>query len=434
MRIGVMRFSWVAALAASWGLTWVANDTLAQERGGKGILSGLTARRDAAKTEVNFGRIVEVQVELALMGDPITFPYFLEARVDGSRMELRGFVPDKSVQDHALKLARLNCPLAVVDGTRVHPSLAVRPTRLPPEKLAPSVERAISKTLPSGSKALKIHCDMDGKVLVTGNVKTLEEKLLVSQSLRRLHGCGCVVNATQVEGMAPMPTPHIAASPPPPARKTTGTTRPTEVETKPSGIVTAQAKEPARRPAAFPAEKQAEKRSEGPFGGFFSRLFGKKKADETPDSAEAPLPRFPTGGPREPVKITNIGTPAPKGTGWGTPPRPATVPATPTGKRGAATEPYEASGVIVTPGVESAPKKLRTYSPAQVKARLESTFPSARPIIVAPEGGKKLNVELTLRSSAEIDTVAGRLLALPELEAYDVNLSFRIDGPPAKNR
>src|SRR5207244_2878949 len=77
-------------------------------------------------------RLGEILVELAWLADPVTFPFYLDARVQGASLELHGNVPSRAVRAHAVKLARLNSPLAIVDALKENPQLKVRPLRMAP--------------------------------------------------------------------------------------------------------------------------------------------------------------------------------------------------------------------------------------------------------------------------------------------------------------
>ena len=47
-------------------------------------------------------RISEIRVELAWLGDPLTFPCQMAAHVSDAGLEVRGFVPSLTVREHAL--------------------------------------------------------------------------------------------------------------------------------------------------------------------------------------------------------------------------------------------------------------------------------------------------------------------------------------------
>src|SRR5207302_262388 len=55
------------------------------------------------KTSEDLRRKAEIDVELAWLADPVTFPYYLEAQADATTLTVRGYVPDPAVRDHALK-------------------------------------------------------------------------------------------------------------------------------------------------------------------------------------------------------------------------------------------------------------------------------------------------------------------------------------------
>src|SRR5713226_4480968 len=75
-------------------------------------------------------RISEIRVELAWLGDPITFPCQLGASVQKGVVELRGYVPSTAVRERAVKLARQVCPLPVIDHLQIHPGAAGRPVQV----------------------------------------------------------------------------------------------------------------------------------------------------------------------------------------------------------------------------------------------------------------------------------------------------------------
>ena len=147
-------------------------------------------------TQPDLKRVTEVNVEIAWLADPVTFPYYLEAHANGTQIEVRGFVPNKAVREHALRIAQVFSSMPVVDAMKEHPSLTVRPSQMSPQQLQTSVMASLKVALPKQYQQLKAECGKDGKVYVVGTVSNLEEKLVVSHSLRRLHGCSSVENLT----------------------------------------------------------------------------------------------------------------------------------------------------------------------------------------------------------------------------------------------
>lgn len=162
-------------------------------------------------------RLAEMKIEIAWLSDPITFPYYLEARAVGSALEVRGYVPNRQVRDYALNLARVRSPLPVKDALKEHPSLLVTTARMSPQQLHSSAATALREALPRQHQKLQVRCGADGRVAVAGPVASWDEKLAVSNALRRLHGCTSVQNLTQVPGetaTTPKQPPIVTQRPP----------------------------------------------------------------------------------------------------------------------------------------------------------------------------------------------------------------------------
>jgi hypothetical protein len=156
----------------------------------------IPAEKSISGSEAN--RFLEILVELAWLADPVTFSYFLEARVEGSTMHVRGFVSSNSVRDHALKIARLQCPMTVRDDLQIRPGIAVRAVKIPAGQLEKAALSSLLVAFPWPDCHFQIQADSAGRIKVLGQVRSLEEKLAISQELRRQHGCTGVVNVVHV--------------------------------------------------------------------------------------------------------------------------------------------------------------------------------------------------------------------------------------------
>jgi BON domain len=182
-------------------------------------------------------RLAEIGVELAWLADPVTFPYFLEAKVEGATLTVRGFVPDKAVRDYALRLARLYCSCSVTDAMKEHPSLRVRPGQAAPTQLQTAVVSALREALSrQQAQKLQVQCAADGKVTLGGPVQSAEAKLAASRALRRMYGCTSVQNLTQAPGAPDLGLVQAAPQPKGPAAKdssTLGDTGPRPFSDKP---------------------------------------------------------------------------------------------------------------------------------------------------------------------------------------------------------
>jgi BON domain len=161
-------------------------------------------------------RVSEVNIEVAWLADPITFPYYLEAHATASQLEVRGYVPDKEVRDQAIRIAQVHSSVPVVDAMKEHPSLLVKTSQMSPKQLQSSVQSSLRVALPKQHQQLKAECSADGKVYVAGEVNSYDEKLAVSHALRRLHGCTSVQNLTTlpIELAQTTKTPIITTSNP----------------------------------------------------------------------------------------------------------------------------------------------------------------------------------------------------------------------------
>src|SRR5438067_3499644 len=143
--------AWYLAGAASLGAVAVGlaqtGDRPLQKLFGGGASKGNPAKAAPAPAE-DPRRLTEIAIELAWLGDPVTFAYFLEARVEGATLSVRGYVPDKAVREHALKLARLHCSYTVADNLKEHPSLLVRPAKESAAQLQSAVVATLKEALP----------------------------------------------------------------------------------------------------------------------------------------------------------------------------------------------------------------------------------------------------------------------------------------------
>ncbi len=182
-----------------------------------GLPAGAQGQRllDVAKTPSQAGpaptgespqRVTEILIELAWLADPATFPYFLEARAEGTRVEIHGTVPNRQVRERAVFLARLHGSTNVVDALRENPALAARAEAGSAEQLHRAAVTALRQSFPLRGPHLQIQCGADGKVQVFGYVQSFEEKLAVSQALRRLHGCTAAANRLDVATPNPVKT------------------------------------------------------------------------------------------------------------------------------------------------------------------------------------------------------------------------------------
>ena len=301
-------------------------------------------------------RLIEILVELAWFEDPVTFPFFLEARVEGPSLKVRGNVPSQAVRERALQLAKKNSPLLLADNLKINSNLTFRPVRATTEQLQNFARACLRESLPRQAKNLQTRSSADGRVAVIGKVDSFEEKLVISQALRRLHSCTAVVNLVKVasdpdgqvaRGIAQnLPVTGTFALPGPSASEFNPLV---DTKTIPPGQLT------AREGSPLP-----------------------------PELANPPTPAdvqwtAPAGGGKSPVELSlqNVNTPR-------------------------APNPVQSD--------------VQRLDLGQLKKRLGELFPTAKDIrvFITPTG--KLAVEFRARTDAEGQQMFDRALTLPELQ------------------
>jgi hypothetical protein len=337
----------------------------------------------AKSTQPDPRRATEVNVEVAWLADPVTFPYYLEAHVTGTQMEVRGYVPNRAVREQALRIAQVYSSLPVVDSMKEHPSLLVKPGLLSAQQLQSSAQSSLRVALPKQSQQLKIECGGDGKVFVVGPVPTVEEKVIVSHSLRRLHGC------TSVQNLTTLPS-DVAQNPnfePRDKAPIVKTSNPTEPRDKPA---------PEVKPSVGPEVKAKS---------WFTWPFGRSAAKDEPPLAE-PRKSAENKGPvivdakkpEEPIELPMI-------------PEPMKIP----------------EGVKVD--VPPIPAKMPALSRAELQKRIQAACPDAKNIEVQFTSATEVRIALEIRTEKDLEPTAERLFAMPELQNYRPDLQFKISSP-----
>lgn len=356
------------ALVASFSFVHTANGQLLPRWFGPKTVD----KNPAVKSEQpDPRRVTEVNVEVAWLADPVTFPYYLEAHATGSQLEVRGYVPNKAVREQALRIAQVYSSLPVADSIKEHPSLLVRPSQMSPQQLQSSVTSSLRVALPKQYQQLKAECGSDGKVYVVGVVNTLEEKMAVSHALRRLHGCTSVQNFTSVPSeLEQDPTRERT-----PIVKTSNTA---EKSAKP--VVALENKSKSWWPFG---KGQATTRQEPP-------VLDPRK----PESKGVPIVddknlRQPAG----PILIPNV-------------PEPKTVEAN------------------VVKAERPAPLAAN-----ELQKRIQSSCPQVKSVEVQFTSAQDVRITLEILTENELKSTAERVFALPELLNYRPELQFKISAP-----
>jgi hypothetical protein len=314
-------------------------------------------------------RAMEVNVEVAWLADPVTFPYYLEARADAARLEVRGYVPNQAVREHALRIAQVYSSLPVADALKEHASLLVKPTQMSAQQMQNSVQSSLRVALPKQYQQLRIDCGDDGKVFVSGPLNNVEERIAVSHALRRLHGC------TSVQNLTTLPIEIVEAA-----------------RDKLPIVKTSSASDakPDKSAAAAPVPESKSKSRFWPFG---------KNGTTT---EEPPL--------LEPRKVDAA-----------KPTTPMLVPTLPVARSS------EEPPIKVEPA--SVPVKTPALSVAELRKAIRAACPKAVGVEVEVTSAKEARVTVEIRSDAELTATAERVFALPELQNYRLDLQFKISAP-----
>src|SRR5262249_11771081 len=114
--------------------------------------------------------VTEMKVELAWLANPATFPCHLEAVRVGSALEINGYVPNEVYREKALKVARDESGMRVIDKLQIQVKVDVQFVHKPPQALHKSAVEALGKALSHRAKGLIVSVWTDGQVMVKGTV------------------------------------------------------------------------------------------------------------------------------------------------------------------------------------------------------------------------------------------------------------------------
>lgn len=310
-------------------------------------------------------RALEINVEIAWLADPITFPYYLEAHADSKKLDVRGYVPNKAVREHAMRIAQIYSSLPVADAIKEHANLVVKPTQMAPAQLQSSVQASLRVALPKQAPQLRIECGADGKVFISGPVNNLEERLIASQALRRLHGCTSVENLTTL-----------------PAESSTAAREKLPI------VTTSNSSERTEKAAVDSKSK-------------WTNWFGKSSTTtEEPPLLEAYALKFSA------KKAAN-------------PPPPVTKPEPEVVKQ----------PEVVPTEAPPPPANTPPISVAELRSIIQKACPKVVGAQIELTAAREARVILEIRNEADLTPTAERLFALPELQNLRLDLQFKITPP-----
>jgi hypothetical protein len=143
-----------------------------------------------------------MKVELALLSDTATFACYLNGRVVAGVLELHGNVPDESVRQRALELARRSTFLKVADALQIRANMIVRPPLRPARVLQQEAAELLQKNFGEPAQRMSLGVRTNGVIVLAGPIDSVESKLEISRLFRRLPGCFGVVNGLTVQRVA----------------------------------------------------------------------------------------------------------------------------------------------------------------------------------------------------------------------------------------
>ncbi len=200
IRKALGRAGWTVAIAGGLGVTAVTTAQISPYA----PIARTTQTPQAAPAETpgpvadDHGRLAVMKVELAWLADPVTFPHALEARVIGTVLEVRGEVPNETIRQQALRMARDASGMRIMDGLQLRHKPQRPSVGRPSGWLHQQAITALQHALPQCVGGITVDTWTDGQVVVKGTVPTYEDKLTASRCLHGVSGCNCVINQLSV--------------------------------------------------------------------------------------------------------------------------------------------------------------------------------------------------------------------------------------------
>jgi hypothetical protein len=153
-----------------------------------------------AATKQHQGMSDEIQVELAWLADPATFPCRLGAYLDGDTLKIRGFVPNEAIKMKAMEIAGQHTAMPLIDELRIYSNIPMPAAGVAVDSVLGDAAQALAKQLGDKANPLELTASISGQVVVTGPLPSLQDQLAVSHCLWGVHGCTSVKNLTSIPG------------------------------------------------------------------------------------------------------------------------------------------------------------------------------------------------------------------------------------------
>ena len=314
----------------------------------------------------------EMQAELDLLADPLTFPYSLQAHISTEGLEIRGRVPNVWIRDHALKMAKNVCEVAIVDGMIVDAKMPMPLPHMQSATFASDARQRLERAAVKLTGPVEILAPGNGQITLSGKIGSAEDKMQMSRALRGMPGCTCVKNELVVNGAVKQAV-HVQE--------------------------TAKAREPAKVAQVehtAPAEASTTNQSmpASPVTPIRGTL--RKESNLTGGAAA----KLKLDDEKQPSRVVQVSSPTEKGAKQDAPAKP--VATTPKG--------------LPSPEVQAA-----------IQKRLKSGLGrSAREIVMQFDNNGGAKIQVKVAKISDVEKVYAVVQQLPELAPYDVNIEFLV--------
>lgn len=362
-------------------------------------------------TSVPYDRLMEIMVELAWLADPVTSQCQLEAKVKGTTLYVHGKLADAAARDAVLRIARLNCPMKVVDESKIAGNRSEKVAPADSALLLQAAAVALREAFPTYHQNFRLQTSGEGKITVNGPVQGFEEKLAVSKALRRVRGCGCVLNQLALPGHSSHGIAPVAVSAPP--RIDVPNAIPAKAIAQPGAnappLVRIRPRSRSRFRALLSLPDSGSQARAQLAVNLNSNVILTKVAPEP--AATSSIQRVAHSEPARPDM------PPPRRSSPMLEFKPASgLDPTPTG------QPYETRGIVVVP--DGDPVAISAH---QLKERIMGLAgQGGKSAYVCFTSPKEVQIQIRARSLAEAAQTAHVIMQIPELGAYHVDMRFQL--------
>src|SRR5262249_52162008 len=137
-----------------------------------------TAAASPFATTPGLGDVLEVQIRLAWLADPVTFPLNLRLNRTATGLRVTGFVPNPAVRRRVLEIAERQAGQRIDDGMKVMPGMALRMAGAgTASDLEEQARALLARVTPRQAAMVKISARVNGQVALSGSLPSLQDQL-----------------------------------------------------------------------------------------------------------------------------------------------------------------------------------------------------------------------------------------------------------------